>query len=69
LCHLFGRAPKAVSYAPPAYYADILATRGRAYLFNTLQEDHGADSTTGSNDDTEWNGTVHPKLKDSMFYL
>jgi eukaryotic translation initiation factor 2C len=69
LCHLFGRAPKAVSYAPPAYYADILATRGRAYLFNTLQEDHGADSTTGSNDDTEWDGTVHKRLKDSMFYL
>jgi eukaryotic translation initiation factor 2C len=69
LCHLFGRAPKAVSYAPPAYYADILATRGRAYLFNTLQEDHGADSTTGSTDDSEWNGTIHDRLKDSMFYL
>ena len=69
LCHLFGRAPKAVSYAPPAYYADILATRGRAYLFNTLQEDHGADSTTGSTDDGEWNGTIHDRLKDSMFYL
>jgi len=69
LCHLFGRAPKAVSYAPPAYYADILATRGRAYLFNTLQEDHSADSTTGSNDDVEWDGTVHDNLKDSMFYL
>jgi eukaryotic translation initiation factor 2C len=69
LCHLFGRAPKAVSYAPPAYYADILATRGRAYLFNTLQEDHGADSETASNDGTEWDGTVHPNLKDSMFYL
>lgn len=69
LCHLFGRAPKAVSYAPPAYYADILATRGRAYLFNTLQENHSADSTTGTNDDTEWNGKVHDRLKDSMFYL
>jgi eukaryotic translation initiation factor 2C len=69
LCHLFGRAPKAVSCAPPAYYADILATRGREYLFNTLQEDHSADSTTGSNDDTEWDGTVHKNLKDSMFYL
>ena len=69
LCHLFGRAPKAVSYAPPAYYADILATRGRAYLFNTLQEDHSADSTTGANDDTEWNGKIHENLKDTMFYL
>jgi hypothetical protein len=34
-----------------------------------LQEDHGADSTTGSTDDSEWNGTIHDRLKDSMFYL
>lgn len=71
LCYLFGRAPKAVSYVPPAYYADILATRGRAYLFNTLQENHGADSTTGSGSlgDSEWTGQIHPRLKDSMFYI
>lgn len=70
LCYLFGRAPKAVSYVPPAYYADILATRGRAYLFNTLQENHGAESTTaGSLGDTEWDGRIHQRLKDSMFYI
>lgn len=71
LCYLFGRAPKAVSYVPPAYYADILATRGRAYLFNTLQENHGPDSNTasGSLGDGEWNGEIHPRLKDSMFYI
>lgn len=71
LCYLFGRAPKAVSYVPPAYYADILATRGRAYLFNTLQENHGPDSTTasGSLGDSEWNGEIHPRLKDSIFYI
>lgn len=71
LCYLFGRAPKAVSYVPPAYYADILATRGRAYLYNTLQENHGAESTTGSGSlgDTEWKGEIHPRLRDSMFYI
>lgn len=70
LCYLFGRAPKAVSYVPPAYYADILATRGRAYLYTTLQENRVADSTAGSSSsDEEWNGEIHPRLKDSMFYL
>ena len=69
LCYLFGRAPKAVSYVPPAYYADILATRGRAYLYNTLQENHGAESTTGSLGDGEWDGEIHPNLRDSMFYI
>jgi eukaryotic translation initiation factor 2C len=71
LCYLFGRAPKAVSYVPPAYYADLLATRGRAYLYNTLQENHGAESTTGSGSlgDSEWDGKIHPRLKESMFYI
>jgi eukaryotic translation initiation factor 2C len=69
LCYLFGRAPKAVSYVPPAYYADILATRGRAYLYNTLQENHSPESTTGSGGDTEWDGQIHPRLRESMFYI
>jgi hypothetical protein len=66
---LFGRAPKAVSYVPPAYYADILATRGRAYLYNTLQENYSPESTTGSGGDTEWDGQIHPRLRESMFYI
>jgi hypothetical protein len=69
LCYLFGRAPKAVSYVPPAYYADILATRGRAYLYNTLQENYSPESTTGSGGDTEWDGQIHPRLRESMFYI
>jgi eukaryotic translation initiation factor 2C len=68
LCYLFGRAPKAVSYVPPAYYADILATRSRAYLYNTLQENHAPESTVGSADN-EWDGQIHPRLENSMFYL
>ena len=32
LCYLYGRATKAVSICPPAYYADILCERGRCYL-------------------------------------
>ncbi|GAB7333535.1 hypothetical protein MBLNU13_g05113t1 [Cladosporium sp. NU13] len=71
LCYLFGRAPKAVSYVPPAYYADILATRGRSYLHNTLQENHSPESTIGSSSlgDTEWDGQIHPRLRESMFYI
>ncbi|KAK3711193.1 hypothetical protein LTR37_009786 [Vermiconidia calcicola] len=32
LCHTYGRSNTAVSYAPPAYYADRLCERGRLYL-------------------------------------
>ncbi|KAF8455766.1 hypothetical protein BDZ91DRAFT_801275 [Kalaharituber pfeilii] len=36
LSYLFMRATKAVSYVPPAYYADILCDRGRCYLQGLL---------------------------------
>ncbi|KAF2008657.1 Piwi-domain-containing protein [Aaosphaeria arxii CBS 175.79] len=32
LCYLFGRATKAVSLCPPAYYADIVCERARCYM-------------------------------------
>jgi len=32
LCHLYSRADKAVSYAPPAYMADHLCERGKVYM-------------------------------------
>lgn len=70
LCYMFGRATKAVSIVPPAYYADILAERARAYMYNTLQEAHNRDdSTTTSAGADEWDGEIHPNLKDSVFYI
>ncbi|KAL1601574.1 hypothetical protein SLS60_006489 [Paraconiothyrium brasiliense] len=34
MCYLFGRATKAVSLCPPAYYADLACERARCYLSN-----------------------------------
>ena len=36
LSYLYQRATKAVSYCPPAYYADILCARGRAWLMKKV---------------------------------
>lgn len=68
MCYLFNRATKAVSICPPAYYADLLCERARMYLFNTLYEGLGP----GFEDDageSEWNGTIHPDVKDTTFYI
>jgi eukaryotic translation initiation factor 2C len=48
MCHLFGRATKAVSICPPAYYADILCERARCYLAQHFEPDDtsSAASTT-----------------------
>ena len=53
LSYLFARATKAVSYVPPAYYADILCERGRCYLQNLLagrsaHQDQFSDASKGS---------------------
>ncbi|EME45593.1 hypothetical protein DOTSEDRAFT_71332 [Dothistroma septosporum NZE10] len=68
LCYLFNRATKAVSICPPAYYADLLAERGRAYLFSTLAENHASDSSVFDSSN-EWTGGVHPRLRDTTWYV
>lgn len=45
LCHLFGRATKAVSLCPPAYYADLLCTRLRCYLPNEFDPSDSIPTT------------------------
>ncbi|GAD99066.1 RNA interference and gene silencing protein [Paecilomyces variotii No. 5] len=73
LCYLFGRATKAVSVCPPAYYADLVCERARCYL-SKAYNGTTAGSTTGSvataaadvdSDMVE----VHENVKDTMFYI
>ncbi|CZT20222.1 uncharacterized protein RCC_06079 [Ramularia collo-cygni] len=40
LCWTFARALTPISYASPAYYADLLAERGRSYLVSFLSPVH-----------------------------
>ena len=70
LCYLFGRATKAVSICPPAYYADLLCTRARCYLGDVLDGSDAGSSQAGFNPATaRWTSEVHPDLKDTMFYI
>lgn len=70
LCHLFGRATKAVSICPPAYYADILCTRARVYLSDLLEglETQSTVSSMTSNNQFP-SLEVHTNIKNSMFYI
>lgn len=76
MCHLFGRATKAVSICPPAYYADLLCERARCYLGRFFEPSTPADtpaaSVTGSSEvgfARDDDVLIHPDLKDSMFYI
>lgn len=63
LCYVYGRATKAVSVCTPAYYADIVCERGRNYLSRLY--DHGEPGEKAKQSEID----VHPKLKNTMFYI
>ena len=76
MCYLFGRATKAVSICPPAYYADLVCERARRYMSRYFDASSDA-STTGSvaggagSEGSPDSGAVrlHPDVKDTMFYI
>ena len=76
MSYLFGRATKAVSICPPAYYADILCERARCYLSGLF--DMPTPSGTQAMSSSGQSGgpvasmedvTIHPSLSDAMFYI
>jgi eukaryotic translation initiation factor 2C len=72
MCHLFGRATKAVSLCPPAYYADLLCTRLRCYLSDQFDpNDTSATPSVASGATAASNPEVliAENIRDSMFYI
>ncbi|OJJ95652.1 hypothetical protein ASPACDRAFT_81768 [Aspergillus aculeatus ATCC 16872] len=73
MCYLFGRATKAVSICPPAYYADLVCERARCYLSDLY------DATSTGSVITDVGGgaeavdgdrvTIHSAVRDTMFYI
>ena len=63
MCYLYGRATKAVSICPPAYYADLACERARRYLGRLFDTDSDQDSATAADI------TVHQDLRTRMFYI
>jgi eukaryotic translation initiation factor 2C len=77
MCYLFGRATKAVSICPPAYYADLVCTRARCYL-SGLFDPSPLSSPDASSVGTSVTPvrtpdsslvTIHPNVRNSMFYI
>ncbi|KZL81875.1 piwi domain-containing protein [Colletotrichum incanum] len=68
LCYLFGRATKAVSICPPAYYADIVCERARVHRPEHFDAPDTASSISGASGLTT-SRRVHDNLKDTMYYI
>ncbi|KAF9765825.1 hypothetical protein IL306_001815 [Fusarium sp. DS 682] len=69
LCYLFGRATKAVSICPPAYYADIVCTRARAHRPEFFEESDGDSVITAGSSVHSTGKKVHSRLVNSMYYI
>ncbi|OAG10813.1 eukaryotic translation initiation factor 2C 2 [Paraphaeosphaeria sporulosa] len=77
MCYLFGRATKAVSLCPPAYYADLACERARCYLASlfdspvpsTAPSQAGGSIAPGGVPANANDVQIHPNLKDTMFYI
>ncbi|GAM91567.1 hypothetical protein ANO11243_096190 [Dothideomycetidae sp. 11243] len=67
LCYLFARATKAVSVCPPAYYADLACERARCYLSGVFDPSAGSTDTLVSARASDVQ--IHPRLRNSMFYI
>lgn len=73
--YLFGRATNAVSVCTPAYYADILCTRARAYmaaLANPETRSEIEESIRGRSDEEKERvlaGRIHILLENSMYWI
>lgn len=75
ICYTFGRATKAVSLCPPAYYADLACSRARCFLshlFDPLSMNSGVN-TDGTQDTAVISQTthlvIHPNIAETMFYI
>ncbi len=66
MCYNYGRATKAVSICPPAYYADLVCTRARAHKMELFED---AASMTSAQRGVVAERAVHRDLKNSMYYI
>ncbi|KAF4504776.1 hypothetical protein G6O67_008184 [Ophiocordyceps sinensis] len=69
LCYLYGRATKAVSICPPAYYADIVCERARAHRPEIFEVSDTDSVSTGGKASPAASRQVHESLKDTMYYI
>ena len=68
MCYMYGRATKAVSICPPAYYADLVCTRARIHQSELFDDDEGSSINDGERERIT-RRRVHERVKDSMYYI
>lgn len=74
MCYMFGRATKAVSICPPAYYADLVAERARCYMHQFFEPSASDTASTSGASSQQGGGAtqnlvrLHQNVANKMFY-
>lgn len=68
LCYVYGRATKAVSICPPAYYAHLICLRARCYISDYVNQNWRADKEYDYNE-APWRQGVHERYVTSHLKL
>jgi eukaryotic translation initiation factor 2C len=75
LCYGFCRCTRSVSYCPPAYYAHLVADRGRILLDRDgISEDYGTRQSAPSTASSDSKAQIrffqpHDDIKDRMYFV
>jgi hypothetical protein len=71
LCYMFGRATKAVSICPAAYYADIVCERARSHRAEWFDNSdmESVSTITGPLSINTRGRQVHEAVRDTMYYI
>jgi len=78
MCYLFGRATKAISICPAAYYANLIYERARCYLSKLFNTTPGATlagsvvSGVGGRGEQVADPNdvrIHENMRDAIFYI
>ncbi|KAI8092854.1 Piwi domain-containing protein [Halteromyces radiatus] len=69
LCYTYGRATRAVSICPPAYYADLVAARARFHRKGKNWEDTDTSESMDNDSQMASFAAVKPDLQKLMYFL
>ena len=69
LCHLYGRATRAVSLPAPVFYAHLLCERGRCFMYEALNPRASASAQVFDPTNASWDGRIARNFENAMYYV
>ncbi|GAQ86142.1 Argonaute family protein [Klebsormidium nitens] len=66
LCYTYAACTRSISVAPPAYYADLAATRARLYMQDSWDQDTASVSSGEAGAEDQWRKYELPRVQENL---